>query len=450
MLQRPRLRAWQDIDSELHILMVDFLADERPDSMPVDFTDFEATVSTWLRGHAISWTRTTRTLQFFLDSLTLEDAQAMHFDLTTAQNFLTRLLDPHEWPFLAEPHQTSTRPLTIEACHAECEEWSAVLQQEPLPAVPRVMGRHRIILHAFAGRRRLGDLQYYLERDCSDSAPYMLTVVSLDIIINPTWGDASRVSTRRFWLAAIRDKYVIGFVAGPPCETWSRVRGVQAESDPFPALRPPAVAAAPACAPTVRLPRILRDLTELWGFSALAVKELEQILVGNTLLCFALEAIIEVSLAGTVGIVEHPGEPHDLVDAASIWRLPIMKVIEQLPGVERISFAQGLMGAKTVKPTDFLCVNLPSMMKFLHQNRVRTDLPHGQSVGKTSDGKWHTSALKEYSPALCKAMADAMRQAFDLCEVAAALGDPPAEFMDLCQSMQVTEYGTCLGKDYAQ
>eukprot|EP00435_Cladocopium_sp_Y103_P050288 s1539_g15.t1 len=447
--QHPRPRAWQDVDGELHILMVDLLAAERPDSVPFDFIEFEETVADWIRGHAISWTRTTSTLQFFFDSLTVDDAQDMHFDLSAAQACLHRLMDCSTWPFLAESKTTSAKTLTIEECHAECEGWCETLQEELMPAVPRVMGRHRIILHAFAGRRRIGDLQYFLERDSPDSSPYMLTVVSLDIIINRTWGDASRAATRRFWMSAIRDKHVVGFVAGPPCETWSRVRGVLSCGKPDLCHQAEPMAAA-ACAPPVRLPRILRDLKELWGFSALAVKELEQILVGNTLLCFALEAIIEVSLAGTVGLLEHPGEPHDLIDAASIWRLPILKVIEQLPGVERLSFAQGLMGAKTAKPTDFLCVNLPSMMRFLHQNRVRMELPHGQSVGKTREGKWRTSSLKEYSPALCKAMADAMRHVFDSCEVTAALGDPPAAFLELCRSMQVTDYGTCFGHDYAK
>lgn len=62
------------------------------------------------------------------------------------------------------------------------------------------MGRQRIVLHAFAGRRRLGDLQYYLERDLSSKASYDLVTVSLDIVINQHWGDATRADTRRLWL----------------------------------------------------------------------------------------------------------------------------------------------------------------------------------------------------------------------------------------------------------
>eukprot|EP00435_Cladocopium_sp_Y103_P020241 s592_g4.t3 len=431
--QRPRPRDWHDVEDALHIFMVDLIAADRADSM--DFGDFVDQVTTWIRGHAISWTKTRRTLQFFYDSLTIEDAQDLRFALADARASLLRLSDCQSWPFLVEPLQAPGKALTIAECHDACEAWCDVFQRTPLSQIPRLMGRHRIILHAFAGRRRLGDLQYFLERDLPADAPFTLTVVSLDIVINETWGDVSKSATRRLWLTAIRDKFVVGFVAGPPCETWSRVRGVQPGGAPEPRLQADLGIAAlgASSAPSARLPRVLRDLSELWGFSALAIKELEQILVGNTLLCFALEAIIEVALAGTVGILEHPAEPYDLVDAASIWRLPILRIIEQLPGVDRLTFAQGLLGAKTAKPTEFICVNLPNMMRLLHLNRVRTELPHGQSIGKTHDGKWHTSSLKEYSPALCKAMADAIRLAFDSCEVATVSRDPPAEFSAVCQ-----------------
>ena len=57
-----------------------------------------------------------------------------------------------------------------------------------------------------------------------------------------------------------------------------------------------------------------------------------------------------------------------------------MDIILHLPGVEKIRFAQGLLGAKTAKPTELLRVNLPSMMQHLHANRVRKELPRGQSV----------------------------------------------------------------------
>ena len=46
----------------------------------------------------------------------------------------------------------------------------------------------------------------------------MPTAVSIDIIINPTWGDARQEGTRQLWLGATKDRHVVGFIAGPPCE----------------------------------------------------------------------------------------------------------------------------------------------------------------------------------------------------------------------------------------
>jgi len=241
---------------------------------------------------------------------------------------------------------------------------------------------------------------------------------------------------------------VIGFVAGPPCETWSRARGVPHGR------APPADGdgdAAPGLPVHGRgLPRILRALSELWGLMSLGIRELCQILTGNSLLIFALEAIVEIALAGSVGLVEHPAEPDDLVDASSIWRLPVMDIILHLPCVEKIRFAQGLLGAKTAKPTELLCVNLPSMMQHLHANRVRKELPRGQSVGKDGQGHWRTSSLKEYAPALCKAISEALRAAFDPQEVAAEHVCVPQHLLDICHSMQVQTFGSNFGPDYAR
>jgi hypothetical protein len=127
-----------------------------------------------------------------------------------------------------------------------------------------------------------------------------------------------------------------------------------------------------------------------------------------------------------------------------------MDIILHLPGVEKIRFAQGLLGAKTAKPTELLCVNLPSMMQHLHANRVRKELPRGQSVGKDGQGHWRTSSLKEYAPALCKAISEALRAAFDPQEVAAEHVCVPQHLLDICHSMQVQTFGSNFGPDYAR
>jgi hypothetical protein len=127
-----------------------------------------------------------------------------------------------------------------------------------------------------------------------------------------------------------------------------------------------------------------------------------------------------------------------------------MAMLLALPGVERVRFAQGLLGAKTVKSTEFLCINTPSIWTCLHANRVRKELPTGQSVGKDEHGNWRTSSLKEYAPALCKAMSDAILSAFDHCEVAEGSEVIPNDLYEICKRMQVQTFGDAFGPDYAQ
>ena len=108
-------------------------------------------------------------------------------------------------------------------------------------------------MHAFSGRRRLGDLQFYVDRLASLRTAYVVHVISMDIIVDPHWGDASNPTTRGYWIQAIRDRWVIAFVGGPPCETWSRARGqVINQNDTKEGHEGP---------------RVIRDLEQLWGFN---------------------------------------------------------------------------------------------------------------------------------------------------------------------------------------
>ena len=51
-----------------------------------------------------------------------------------------------------------------------------------------------------------------------------------------------------------------------------------------------------------------------------------------------------------------------------------------------------------------------NIMQVLHGCRVRrTELPAEASIGKDQWGKWRTTALNEYPPALCMGLASALR-----------------------------------------
>eukprot|EP00435_Cladocopium_sp_Y103_P053800 s520_g17.t1 len=96
-----------------------------------------------------------------------------------------------------------------------------------------------------------------------------------------------------------------------------------------------------------------------------------------------------LSFTGGAGLVEHPEEPDDPA-AASIWRLPLMKLLLNLPGFEKQSLAQGLFGASSAKRTGLLTLNFPqSLRKFF----VCADLPMGRSIGLDSAGCFKTADL---------------------------------------------------------
>ena len=66
---------------------------------------------------------------------------------------------------------------------------------------------------------------------------------------------------------------------------------------------------------------------------------------------------------------------------------------------------QGLFGAASAKPTQFLLANaLDGAFDYLHQYQTTVALPQATSIGKTAEGVWKTMSLKAYPPALCRAI----------------------------------------------
>ena len=97
------------------------------------------------------------------------------------------------------------------------------------PSVPRPPKREQMfILHFFSGARREGDLQAMFESSRL-AFPMAVDVLSLDVANDTLWGDPARPGTVAFWLGAIRDGWVAGIWAGPPCETWSAARYLEVE-----------------------------------------------------------------------------------------------------------------------------------------------------------------------------------------------------------------------------
>eukprot|EP00435_Cladocopium_sp_Y103_P022525 s4527_g5.t1 len=254
----------------------------------------------------------------------------------------------------------------------------------------------------------------------------------MDIVIHAVDGDATNPATRQFWLDSIRRRFVIAFVGGPPCETWSRARAV----------RLPGQDEDSAGDGRERGPRILRNVEQAWGFEVLSLSELFQVMVGNELLGFSLLAMLDVAIADAFGILEHPSEAHDSPSAA-------VRVILSLPCVQKYTLAQGLMGARTPKPTTLLAANMDNLMVDLHRCRVRGELPKTSAIGKNSLGQWRTTELKEYSPGLCKAFALSLARGISEAKVDQTVEDPPIAFLDRFRALNVQEFGREMGADYA-
>ena len=428
-------RHFLDIDEGVHDFIVAALEEHST------LEELSSRIRDHVRGLALSWTRFTGTIQYVLDHFEQQDADFFGYDLSQLRAVLLELRNPVSWPFL-KYSQTQEAPLpSLQFLEEECRLLEDFIERNPdrVVQVPREFGRHRVVLHAFSGRRRRGDVQFFMDLLAQKQDKYILHVVSMDVIVNKEWGDATCPTTCEFWWRAIQQRHVIAFIGGPPCETWSQARGQQLgheEAD---------IAATPA---PKHGPRIIRTILELWGMDSVSLKELRQLCVGNDLLFFSILCIIALIEVEGFAIMEHPAEPTK-EEAASIWRTALVRALMAFPQVQCVRFAQGLLGAKTPKPTNLLTVNLPRMLFHLHQGRICKELPTSVAIGRTETGVWRTTALKEYPPALCRCMAVALMEAFDQTPVASQAKDPMKEFLDRCHDMVMTSYGDEIGADYA-
>ena len=307
-----------------------------------DLEELRVALVACIRDSPISWTYCAATLAELSRVLEQEGQDLGSLPWTEALRVVDALRRSGSWAFLSEetfvPEEHFHDLAQLENVCGDVR-WSSEQFD-----IPRLWGKHRIVLHAFAGRRRPGDFQFYLDRilgQCEDGV--FIHAVSMDIIYDNELGDASRRSTQEFWFWGIECSWVVGFLGGPPCESWSKARG-----------------ATLADKSDRRGPRIIRTASELWGKDALGLKELAQISIGNDLLLFSILCIYRLALRGGLAVLEHPAEPED-VDAASIWRLQILILLTHFPGIEVLHLMQGHFGAPTPKPTNLLCLNLPSL-----------------------------------------------------------------------------------------
>eukprot|EP00435_Cladocopium_sp_Y103_P066970 s917_g29.t1 len=421
----PEGHARRDFDM-VHWELLAALCDAILDLQSVE--DLMPIVQQQVNLHPIGWTRFVPTIDALCEILVenATDEAVMRLGLAALLQHCRDLQRSNTWPFLCCTSSASSSTNELAFLEYQCGECKAPANWNP----PRAFGRHRIILHAFSGRRRIGDFQFYLDLITQEHTQgYVIHTVSLDIVVNDKQGNIADPAVRAFWLNGISRGWIIAFLAGPPCETWSRARSV-------------AIDDAPA-----RAPRPVRSAEELWGLAHLRLRELDQIDIGNLLLCFAAESFFRVACCGGIAVIEHPKEP-DEEELPSIWRLPLFACLRALPGVALRTLSQGLLGAPSMKPTSLLTLNLPGLPRAIVQHRLVADNPKGGSIGRTAEGHWKTGYLKEYPPAMNKALAEQFWTSINELPVDPAIAIDE-DFLQVCREMTITAHTSHIGQDSA-
>ena len=152
------------------------------DEIGIMLHDFLARAS----ARAISWTSYITTLQAYQHNVQPPDLEA--FGLTQAQcdAFCQQAMDQTNWPFLSKDSSPETLSSSSSGTSLADLEWqcahSEIIPNERPSFSPRSFGTHRYILHAFAGRRRHGDFQFYLDAIILSQPGVIVHTLSVDII----------------------------------------------------------------------------------------------------------------------------------------------------------------------------------------------------------------------------------------------------------------------------
>ena len=250
----------------------------------------------------------------------------------------------------------------------------------------------RVVAHLFSGERRPEDLQEHLERAG-------FKAISVDIIFDTHYGNLLRPETMQLFVRALRSGVLAGFLAGPPCETWSRARFVALADGPRP----------------------VRSVERPQGLQNLNKREAQQVSTGNQLLAVALKLFWIAILSGSVAIIEHPAMPEG--NLPSIWRLPVIQFFLKFTTVFKIRVEQGRYGGLSPKPTDLLLANPCQDFRRLFLEGRTTPLPTTSRIGRGEDGSWKTSILKQYPSGFCSVLAALFHEAIPMNDTGEQLPD---------------------------
>ena len=260
------------------------------------------------------------------------------------------------------------------------------------PRLPRPRGHPKMlyVLHLFSGVKRQDDIHSAIAGMAAREHG-ILCPISIDIVFDSQTCDLMNPEVQTSWLEQALRGLLFMVIAGPPCETWSvsRLRFLLEQKGPRP----------------------MRDASHdslLWRMRTLRLRELRQILVGNSLLQFALCLAACQAIVANFAVIEHPQASSTRygVLPPSIWRLACVRLLLQHPRVATYDLRQGLYGGLSPKPTTFLVVChsslLPMVRSILGIGRARISAPKALVMGRAASGVgYRTAPLKRYPPALC-------------------------------------------------
>lgn len=304
--------------------------------------------------------------------------------------------------------------LTLRQCVEALEHTQPCDWPKPQP----LRTRYRYILHLFSGVRRPGDIHSTVQ-ELPVPDGYTFFPASIDIALDPTWGDLTSRTAQQFWLDASMAGAIFGTIGGPPCESWSISRWRYYTE---------------LCGP-----RPLRDgmdpIEAIWALCPVRLRDLFQLDVANQLLLFILLITICQAARRRCSIVEHPACPPPRAcgtQPPSIWLLPIVKFLCRCQDLHEITVFQGFWGAASPKPTTLLIAapNTTSqdILGLMNQNRTRSSLPPPLTMGRTDGGTYRTAPLKRYTAHFCKALGSVFQQAAASVDFELTTEDPYYEY----------------------
>ena len=260
------------------------------------------------------------------------------------------------------------------------------------PLAPRPFpGKQLFVINLFCGQRREGDIQECFEILISDMYPVCL--LSVDIINDRKLGDLRREDTIALWISLFDARAILGFAAGPPCESFAAVRHVPVSQDKH---GPPP----------------LRSLEHMWGLPCLSDKHGRQVIIGNVLYRTCILLAAKAKQVGAFALIEHPKEADWLPEHPSSWRLPQTAKLLGMNYADSSVVDQCTCGTPYRKSTRLLYVNLPELPAHISGLPGNGRCFHKKHsvvlVGKGSDGRFLTAPAKEYPQPLCNVIALAM------------------------------------------